>query len=154
MLLNQINQFIEFIYLPHTAWVGCYTRSIFQRSLIGLNFEFSFSETGCDTKSDQQFTSCSKENTWIHTFPKSIRADGNYTKMLRTILNKSWRQHLTKQQLYGHLPPITKTIKAEPDMRDTAGEVGTLLISDLLLWTSSHGREKTGWPTRTYVQQL
>ena len=34
------------------------------------------------------------------------KLDGNYTRMLRAILNKSWRQHPTKQQLYGHLPPI------------------------------------------------
>ena len=32
--------------------------------------------------------------------------------MLRAILNKSWRQHPTRHQLYGHLPPITKTIQA------------------------------------------
>ena len=31
-------------------------------------------------------------------------------KITATILNKSWRQHPSKQQLYGHLPPITKTI--------------------------------------------
>ena len=32
----------------------------------------------------------------------------------------------TKQQLYDHQPPITKTIKIRrPDTRDTAGEVGT-----------------------------
>ena len=31
--------------------------------------------------------------------------------MLRAILNKSWRQYLTKQQLYGHLPPITKAVE-------------------------------------------
>ena len=35
----------------------------------------------------------------------------NYTRMLRAILNKSWRQHPTKQQLYGQLPPIMKTIQ-------------------------------------------
>ena len=51
------------------------------------------------------------------------RLDGNYTTMLLAILNKSWRQHPTKQQLYGHLPPITKTIQDEPNMRDTAGKV-------------------------------
>ena len=39
------------------------------------------------------------------------KLDGNYIRMLRAILNKSWRQHPRKQQLYGHLPPITKTIK-------------------------------------------
>ena len=37
-------------------------------------------------------------------------------------------QHPTKQQLYGHLPPFTKTIKVdEPDMQDTAREAGTSL---------------------------
>ena len=39
------------------------------------------------------------------------KLDGNYTRMLQTILNRSWRQHPTKQQLYCHLPPITKTIE-------------------------------------------
>ena len=38
------------------------------------------------------------------------KLDGNYSRMLRAILNKSWRQHPTRHQLYGHLPPITKTI--------------------------------------------
>ena len=36
-------------------------------------------------------------------------------------------QHLTKHHLYGYLGPITKTIKDEPDMWDTAGEVRTNL---------------------------
>ena len=39
------------------------------------------------------------------------KLDGNYTRMLRAILNKSWRQHPPRHQLYGHLPPITKTIQ-------------------------------------------
>ena len=40
------------------------------------------------------------------------KLDDNYTRMLRAILNKSWQQHPTRHQLYGHLPPITKTIQA------------------------------------------
>ena len=36
--------------------------------------------------------------------------NGNYTRTLRAILNKSWWRHPTRHQLYGHLPPITKTI--------------------------------------------
>ena len=31
--------------------------------------------------------------------------------MLQAILNKSWWQHPTRHQLYGHLPPIMKTIQ-------------------------------------------
>ena len=49
--------------------------------------------------------------TWTLTKRAEKKFDGNYTRMQRAILNKSWRQHLTKQQLYGHLLPITKTIK-------------------------------------------
>ena len=39
------------------------------------------------------------------------KLDANYTRMLRAILNKSWWQHPTRHQLYGHLPSITKTIQ-------------------------------------------
>ena len=61
--------------------------------------------------------------TWTLIKRLEKKLDGNYTRMLRTILNKSWRQHPKKHQLYGHLPPITKTI--EPGTQDTAGGAGT-----------------------------
>ena len=47
--------------------------------------------------------------TWTLTKRLEKKLDGNYTRMLRAILNKSWQQHPTRHQLYGHLPPITKT---------------------------------------------
>ena len=49
--------------------------------------------------------------TWTLTKRLEKKLDGNYTRMLRAILNKSWRQHPTRHQLYGHLPPILKTIQ-------------------------------------------
>ena len=45
--------------------------------------------------------------TWTLTKRMEKKLDGNYTRMLRAILNKSWRQNPTKQQIYGYLPPIT-----------------------------------------------
>ena len=45
--------------------------------------------------------------TWTLTKRLEKKLDGNYTKMLRVILNKSWRQHPTRHQLYGHLPPAS-----------------------------------------------
>ena len=83
------------------------------------------------------------------------KLDGNYIRMLRAILNKFRRQHPTKQQLYGYLPLITKTIQ----VRQTR-HVGHCwrsrdeLIRDVLLWTPSHWRSKVGQPARTYIQQL
>ena len=44
----------------------------------------------------------------ISTRTKQVekKLDGNYTRILRAILNKSWKQHPTRHILYGHLPPI------------------------------------------------
>ena len=81
--------------------------------------------------------------------------DGNYTRMLRAVLNKSWRQHPTKHQLYGHLPPIMKTIQVRWTRH--AGHCWRSkdkLISDVLLWTPTYGHAKAGQPARTYIQQL
>ena len=91
---------------------------------------------------------------YIYIYMLIKKLDGNYTKILRAILNKSWRQHPTKQQLYGHLSPITKTIKIRRTRH--AGhrwKSRDELIRDILLWTSSHGRAKAGRPARTYIQQ-
>ena len=36
---------------------------------------------------------------------------GNYQRMLCAFMNKSLKQHLRKQQMYGLLPPISQTIQ-------------------------------------------
>ena len=92
---------------------------------------------------------------WTLTKWMEKKLDSNYTRMLQAILNKSWRQHLTKQQLYGHFLPIMKTIKIRQTRH--AGHCWRSrdeLISDVLLWTPSHGWAKVGRPARTYIQQL
>ena len=75
--------------------------------------------------------------------------------MLRAILNKAWWQHPTRHKLYGHLPPIRKTIQVRRTRH--AGHCRRSrdeLISDVLLWTRTYSREKAGRPARTYIQQL
>ena len=92
--------------------------------------------------------------TWILT-KRLEKLDGNYTRMLRAILNKYWRQHPTRHQLYGHLPPIMKTIQVRRTRH--AGHCWRSrdeLISDVLLWTPTYGWVKAGQPAWTYIQQL
>ena len=93
--------------------------------------------------------------TWTLAKRMEKNLDGNYTRMLWAILNKSWKQHTTKQQLNGHLPPITMTIKVRRIRH--AGHCWRSkdeLLSDVLLWTPLHGRAKAGRPDRTYIQHL
>ena len=93
--------------------------------------------------------------TWTLTKRLEKKLDGNYTRMLKAILNKCWRQHPTRHQLYGHLPPITKTTQVRRARH--AGHCWRSkdeLVSDVLLWTPTYGRAKAGGPARTYIQQL
>ena len=89
--------------------------------------------------------------TWTLTKRLEKNLDGNYTRMLGAIL----RQHPTKHQLYGHLLLIKKIIQARQTRH--AGHCWRSrdeLISDVLLWTPTYGREKAGWPARSYIQEL
>ena len=93
--------------------------------------------------------------TWTLTKRLKKKQDGNYTRMLRAILNKSRWQHPTGHQLYGHLPPITKTIQVKRTRH--AGHCCRSkdeLISHVLLWTPTYGQAKAARPARTYIQQL
>ena len=70
--------------------------------------------------------------TWNLKEHLEKKLDGNYTRMLHTVLNKSGKQHT---KLHSHLHPISQTIKVRQARyawfcwRSKAG-----LVSDLLLW--------------------
>ena len=71
------------------------------------------------------------------------------------IIQECWEQYWTRHQLYGHLPPIMKTIQVRRTRH--AGHCWRSrdeLISDVLLWTPTYGRAKAGRPARTCIQQL
>ena len=75
--------------------------------------------------------------------------------MLRAILNKSWGQRPTKQQLYGHQSLITKTINIRRTRHaELCWRSRHELIRDVLLLTPSQRRAKAGWPAGTFIQQL
>ena len=89
----------------------------------------------------------------------SIYNKKSWTKIIQecceAMLNKSWRQHPTKHQLYGHLPPITKTIQVRWTRH--AGHCWRSrdeLIRDVLRWIPTYGWSKAGRPAQTYKQQL
>ena len=93
--------------------------------------------------------------TWTLTKRLEKKLDGNYTRMLWAILNRSWQQHPIRRQLYSHLPPITKTIQARRTRH--AGHCWRSkdeIVSDVLLWTPAYGQSKAGQPAQTFIQQL
>ena len=72
------------------------------------------------------------------------------TKMLPAILNKSWKQYLTKQQLYGHIAAISKIIQIRLTRHGGhSWRSKDELISDVIWWTPSHRR--AAWTYRHQV---
>ena len=130
------------------AWTANDSLSVIWKSDLADKMKRSFFQVAIVSKLQYGCT------TWTLIKHIEKKLDGNYTRMLRAILNKSWRQHHTKQ-LYGHLPPATKTIQIRRSR--AAGHCWRSrdeIICDVLLWAPSHGRAKAGRPARTYIQQL
>ena len=92
------------------------------------------------------------------------KLNGNCTRMLRVILNKSWKQRLTNQKLYSHLPPISKTIeikrtryvghcwrsKTEVTISDGPFHMNVPVLANQqeLTYNSSAQTQDTVWKTR------
>ena len=93
--------------------------------------------------------------TWTLTKRLEKKLDGNYTRILRAVLNNSWRQHPTRHQLYGHLLPITKTIQVRQTRHaEHCWRSRDELKSGVLQWIPTYGLAKAGRPARTYIQHL
>ena len=82
--------------------------------------------------------------TWMLTKRLEKKLDGNYTRMLWATLNKSWRQHPTKHQLYG--PPHMAKQKQDDQLEHTYSS--SVRIRDVALkicqrrWTIGRSSER------------
>ena len=73
-----------------------------------------------------------------------------------TIIYWNWQQHPTRHQLYGHLPPITKTIQVRRTRHaGLCWRSKDELISDVFQWTFAYGQAKAGRPHKhTYCSYV
>ena len=80
------------------------------------------------------------------------KLDRNHMRMLHAVLNKSSKQHTTKQQLYGHLHPISQTIQAR-HVGHCWGSKDELII-DVFLYTPTHELTSFGQTPKIYGRWL
>ena len=83
------------------------------------------------------------------------KLDRNYTRMLCAVLIKFWKKHSIKLQLYRHLLPISQSIQ-ERQIKYTGHcwRSKDELISNILLWTCTHGHISVSQQVRTYIHHL
>lgn len=86
--------------------------------------------------------------SWSLTCTLSKKLDGNYTRLLRTALNVSWKSHTTNKVLYGNLPRITTVIRKR--RLTLAGHImrHDEVAAKVLLWTPDAKRRR-GRPNLT-----
>ena len=90
--------------------------------------------------------------SWALNEKRKTRLDGTYTKMLRSIFNVSWKDHVTNKVLYGKLPSVSSLVRSR--RLGLAGHVvrGKQPAGDLLFWKPEANR-KVGRP-RITVKRL
>ena len=94
-------------------------------------------------------------STWTLTKSMEKSLDGTYTRMLRMVLNVSWREHMTNAESYGTLPKIT--IKIRERRLKLAGHCTRHPeeeASKLVLWQPQHGKTNRGRRANTFIDSL
>ena len=94
----------DFLTRKALAWNACNRLHLIWESNISLSIKLSL------------FRACVESillygsETW--TMKKSLkdRLDGTYTRLLMRVQSISWRDHKTKTEIYGDLPPISTTV--------------------------------------------
>ena len=93
--------------------------------------------------------------TWTLTKNLEKSIDGTYTRLLRTVFNVSWSEHLTNRELYGTLPKVTDKIW-ERKLKLAGHCVRHLeeVVSNLVLWQPSERKPNRGRKRKTYLDNL
>ena len=82
--------------------------------------------------------------TWILSKRHGRRLDGIYTRLLMSVQNLSWKNHPTKQQIYGNITSVSTTVKARRvQFAGHCWRAENEVISTLPLWKPSQSRGRS-----------
>ena len=83
-------------------------------------------------------------SSWTLTKKLEAKLDGTYARMLRAVLNISWKEHPMEQRLYGKITPIARHFLSSKQEH----------ISETLPWSPQNGHTSIGLHARTLTEQL
>ena len=93
--------------------------------------------------------------TWTLTKVMETKIDGLYTKLLRRVLNVSWRDHVSNKELYGNLPPLSYTIRQRRlRFAGHCFRAEDQPVTNLLFWSPTQGKRGRGAGMKTYPKLL
>ena len=86
-----------------------------------------------------------RSETWTLSPRKQHRLDGCYTRLLRRVLNLSWKSHPSLKDIYGDLPRISSLVRMRRvQFAGHCARASDEIISYFVLWRhpSSQGRSR------------
>ena len=92
---------------------------------------------------------------WTLTEQLEARLDGCYTRLLMRVRNMNWRDHPSKEQIYGDLPKVSEVVRAR--RLNFAAHCARRLnepVSRLVFWNPTQGTRSQGRPRLTYPKLL
>ena len=119
----------DFLTRKGQAWSACNKLHNIWQSSIAKSTKLSFFRTCVES------ILLYGAETWTMKKELQDRLDGTYTRLLMRVQNISWREHKTKEQIYGDIPPISDTV-AQRRVR-LAGHcyrAKDQVISDVICW--------------------
>ena len=75
--------------------------------------------------------------TWTLNKQMNRSLDGCYTRMLRKVLNLSWKQHIPNTTLYGDIPPMSHVIRKRR-LKFARPATDNIRNNPLLNWSSGN----------------
>ena len=95
--------------------------------------------------------------TWTLTKAQEKGLDGTYTKMLRMVLDVSWKDKVSNAVLYGKLAKLSVKIRSRRlKLVGHCIRHPEILANDLVMWEPEvgHGETKRGRPKQSYLNTL
>ena len=92
---------------------------------------------------------------WTLTNKLESRLDGCYTRLLMMPLNLNWKDHPTREELYGGLPKVSEVVRGR--RLNFAAHCSRRLkepVSQLVFWCPQQGARSQGRPRLTYPKLL
>ena len=79
--------------------------------------------------------------TWTLTKSLEKSINGTCTRLLKTVFNVSWSDHLTNRKFYDNLPKVTEKIRERRlKLAGNCVRHSEEVASNLFLWKPSHGK--------------
>ena len=92
--------------------------------------------------------------TWTLINSLIKKQDGTYLQIMRMVLNIHWTHTIKNEILYGTLERLSNKIRRRIKFAGHCLRIEDEVVSDLVLWQSTHGTRRRGRLPDSYIKTL